>query len=365
MSDRPPYRVVLAGLVLALLFLFALAIGLAWAPDRPLNDLKARWAPPPSRFVELQGIQVHLRDEGAPGRGPPIVLLHGTSASLHTWQGWADALTPHYRVIRVDLPGFGLTGPFPHDDYHVERYVEFVVELLDHLSIPEAVIGGNSLGGQIAWQTAVDAPERVAGLVLVNAAGFPLAPESVPVGFRIARIPWLQPLMTRLLPRGMIESSLRNVYGDPARVTDALVDRYYELALRPGNRRALGLRLEQAAAPESPTEHLGSIRQPTLILWGGRDRLIPPATALKYQRAIDQSRLVVFAELGHVPHEEDPVATVAVVMRFLEEEVVSPWRGRQGQAAFYRQMAQADSKYTDEVQVTIATQCLDPVGAGG
>jgi len=316
-------RNILAGLALAALVLLPLAIGLAWAPDRPLGDLKERWAPPPSRFIELQGMQVHLRDEGIARHGPPLVLLHGTSASLHTWQGWVDALASDYRVIRVDLPGFGLTGPFPHDDYHVERYVEFLVALLDHLAVSEAVIGGNSFGGQIAWQTAVEAPERVAGLILVNAAGFPLAPESVPVGFRIARIPWLQPLMTRLLPRRMVESSVRNVYGDPSRVTHALVDRYYELALRAGNRRALGLRLEQASTPESPTERLDSIKQPTLILWGGRDRLIPPANALKFERAIDHSRRVIFEQLGHVPHEEDPAATVSVVIQFLDDQVLA------------------------------------------
>lgn len=324
MTRRPRYNKILAGSGLALLLLLAVAIGMAWAPDRTLSELKDRWAPPPSSFIELQGMQVHLRDEGMAGHGPPIVLLHGTSASLHTWEGWVNVLAPHYRIIRVDLPGFGLTGPFPHDDYHVERYVEFLVALLDHLSVPAAVIGGNSFGGQIAWQTAVDAPERVAGLILVNAAGFPLAPDSVPVGFRIARTPWLQPLMTRLLPKRMVESSVRDVYGDPSRVTDALVERYYELALREGNRRALALRLEQASGPESPTERLDSIVQPTLILWGGRDRLIPPGNALKFASAIEGSRLVIFDELGHVPHEEDAAATAAVVLQFLNEHRGEP-----------------------------------------
>jgi pimeloyl-ACP methyl ester carboxylesterase len=130
-------RHILAGAALAVLLLIALALALAWAPDRPVDDLKARWATPPSVFVPLQGMSVHLRDEGVAGDELPIVLLHGTSASLHTWDGWVDALAPTRRVIRVDLPGFGLTGPFPHDDYHVTRYVAFVLELLDSLEIPE------------------------------------------------------------------------------------------------------------------------------------------------------------------------------------------------------------------------------------
>jgi pimeloyl-ACP methyl ester carboxylesterase len=283
-----------------------------------LDDLKERWAAPPSVFEPLQGMSVHLRDEGTAGDGLPILLLHGTSASLHTWDGWVEALAPTRRVIRVDLPGFGLTGPFPHDDYHVTRYVDFVIALLDRLEIPRAIIAGNSFGGQLAWETAATAPERVAALILVDAAGYPNAPESIPIGFRIALTPALQPLMTRFLPRRMVEASLHDVYGDPARVTVELVDRYYDLALRAGNRRALGLRLEQAIHHEARAERIASLAQPTLILWGGRDRLIPSQNADRFARDIRGSRLVMFDGLGHVPHEEDPAATAAAVRSFLD-----------------------------------------------
>jgi pimeloyl-ACP methyl ester carboxylesterase len=311
-------RTLLTGAALAAILLIVLVLGLAWAPDRPLDDLKERWAAPPSVFEPLQGMSVHLRDEGTAGDGLPILLLHGTSASLHTWDGWVEALAPTRRVIRVDLPGFGLTGPFPHDDYHVTRYVDFVIALLDRLEIPRAIIAGNSFGGQLAWETAATAPERVAALILVDAAGYPNAPESIPIGFRIALTPALQPLMTRFLPRRMVEASLHDVYGDPARVTVELVDRYYDLALRAGNRRALGLRLEQAIHHEARAERIASLAQPTLILWGGRDRLIPSENAGRFARDIRGSRLVMFDGLGHVPHEEDPAATAAAVRSFLD-----------------------------------------------
>jgi pimeloyl-ACP methyl ester carboxylesterase len=311
-------RKLLTGAALAAILLIVLVLGLAWAPDRPVDDLKARWAVPPSLFEPLQGMSVHLRDEGAAGDALPILLLHGTSASLHTWDGWVGALAPTRRVIRVDLPGFGLTGPFPHDDYHVTRYVDFVIALLDRLEIPRAIIAGNSFGGQLAWETAAAAPERVAALILVDAAGYPNAPESIPIGFRIALTPSLQPLMTRFLPRRMVEASLYDVYGDPARVTVELVDRYYDLALRAGNRRALGLRLEQAIHHEARAEHISSLTQPTLILWGGRDRLIPRENADRFARDIRGSQLVIFDHLGHVPHEEDPAATAAAVQGFLD-----------------------------------------------
>jgi pimeloyl-ACP methyl ester carboxylesterase len=293
-------------------------VATSWAPDRTAGELSARWAGPPSVFLELEGLQVHLRDEGRHDDPTPIVLLHGTSASLHTWDGWVAALAPARRVVRVDLPGFGLTGPAPDGDYRIERYVEFVTALLDTLGIEHCVLAGNSFGGWIAWETALAAPGRVAALILVDSAGYPLESESVPVGFRIARIPLLNRLMEVTLPRGLVESSLRNTYGDPSRVTPKLVERYYEITLREGNRAALARRFADARSSPRIAE-LPQLQAPTLILWGGRDRLIPPAYGEQFRRDIPGSRLVVFPGLGHVPHEEHPETTVAAVRRFLAD----------------------------------------------
>ncbi|MGD9388174.1 MAG: alpha/beta hydrolase [Gammaproteobacteria bacterium] len=311
----------LGRLLFALLFIglatLLVALAAAWAPDRPVEELAARWAGSPSEFRPLQGMQVHLRDEGPADDPVPVLLLHGTSASLHTWDGWVAGLAGRERVIRVDLPGFGLTGPFPHDDYGIERYLEFIAALLDALQLDQVVIAGNSFGGQVAWEFAAAMPERVAALVLVDAAGYPFRPESIPLAFQLARFPALQPLIERLLPRHVIRASLRNVYGDPARVDDALVDRYYELALREGNRRALGLRFAHVMPTKERAARIRTLTQPTLILWGGRDRLIPPESASRFASDIAGSRLVVFDRLGHVPHEEAPEETLAVVEEFL------------------------------------------------
>ena len=304
--------------VLALVALAGAGVALTWAPDRPVEALKARWAPWPSRFIEVEGMSVHLRDEGPRTDGTPLVLLHGTSASLHTWEGWVDALKGERRVIRIDLPGFGLTGPAPDGDYHLARYSRFVGALLDDLGLKQVVLAGNSFGGQVAWKFAADAPDRVARLVLVDAAGYPYRPESVPLAFRMARIPVLEPLMTHTLPRSMVESSVRNVYGDPDRVTPELVDRYHGLALREGNRGALVQRFRQSPGGEF-TEQISRIKAPTLILWGGLDRLIPLENGQRFAREITGSQLVVFDALGHVPHEEDPITTVAAVKRFLAQ----------------------------------------------
>ncbi|MBP7132016.1 MAG: alpha/beta hydrolase [Aquabacterium sp.] len=307
-----------AGLLLALVALVGVGVALSWAPDRPVETLTGRWAPPPSQFVSIEGMQMHLRDEGPRTDPQPIVLLHGTSASLHTWDGWTEALKSGRRVIRMDLPGFGLTGPMPDGNYRLSRYVEVVIALLDQLEVSQVVLAGNSFGGNLAWKIAVDHPHRVSKLVLVDAAGYPFDPQSMPIGFKIAQIPALRPLMQNTLPRSMIESSVRNVYGDPSKVTQELIDRYHDLTLRAGNRGALVERFRQSPSGEF-TAQISQVRQPTLILWGGQDRLIPPDNAAKFGRDIAGSRVVMFDALGHVPHEEDPAATVAAVQRFLQE----------------------------------------------
>jgi pimeloyl-ACP methyl ester carboxylesterase len=292
-----------------------LAVASIWEPDRPVSQLTARWAPPPSQFVELQGLRVHLRDVGPRGDPVPVVLLHGTSASLHTWAGWVKALEGTHRVISLDLPGFGLTGPFPDGDARIARTLELLGALLEKLEVRRCVLAGNSYGGRLAWEFAVLHPEQVEKLVLVDASGYPRSSTSVPIGFRIAATPGLRTLAEVFLPRTLIEKSVRNVYGDPSRVTPELVDRYFELTLREGNRGALGRRMELPL--EGEVSKLKGLTMPTLIIWGGQDRLIPPENARRFDEDIPNSRLVMFDALGHVPQEEDPVVTAAEVEKFL------------------------------------------------
>lgn len=306
----------IVGVLLLACGVFALAGILAtWAPDRPVSALTARWAPPPSQFIAVDGMQVHVRDEGPRDDPTPIVLLHGTSASLHTWDGWVQALSVQRRIIRFDLPAFGLTGPHPNNDYSIAAYVRVVIGVADTLGVKHFVLAGNSLGGQIAWATALAQPQRVSQLVLVDAAGYPFEPASVPIGFRIARIPGLRVLMEHVLPRGVVDSSVRSVYGDTRKVTPELVDRYYALTLRTGNRQALAYRLEQPLSGDEA--RIKELKVPTLILWGAKDQLIPLDNAKRFAADIAGSKLVVFDELGHVPHEEDAQKTVEAVKAFL------------------------------------------------
>jgi pimeloyl-ACP methyl ester carboxylesterase len=296
-------------------------VAATWAPDLPVAELKAKYATAPSQFIDIEGLQVHVRDEGAKDSAlTPLLLIHGTGDSLFTWDGWVRELTapgnPPRRIVRMDLPAFGLTGPNAGNDYSFEVYVRFITKVMDKLGIQKAVLAGNSLGGHIAWRVASDAPQRVERLILVDATGYRLKPESVPLGFILASLPGAEYLMPYTLPRGMVEGSLKNVYGDPSRVKPETVDLFYDMTRREGNRKALVRRLQQGYNDDAAK--IAALKVPTLLIWGRKDRLVPLATSgERFAKDIAGSQLVVFDDLGHVPHEEGPVPTAAAVRDFL------------------------------------------------
>jgi pimeloyl-ACP methyl ester carboxylesterase len=306
---------VLLSILVVIVGLVTTLVGVNWASDRSVESLKPRWAPAQSKFLTIEGISVHLRDEGPRDDLHPIVLIHGTSASLHTWEGWVTILKGRHRVVSFDLPGFGLTGPFPDDDYRIEHYTRFVGDILDKLGVKHAVLVGNSSGGCIALQTALVRPDLADRLVLIASRGYPIDGKSLPIAWRIARAPILSSLATRITPRFIIDRGVVRAYGDPGKVTSDLVDRYYELTLRAGNRRALTLFFQQQQFTES--DRIKTIAIPTLILWGRLDRQAPLSDAARFHRDIAGSQLVVFDGLGHVPHEEDPAVSVKALEAFL------------------------------------------------
>lgn len=284
--------------------------------DRSVDELKPIYAGGPSDFVEIMGMEVHYRDEGNPLDSVPVVLIHGTGSSLHTFDAWTAALKEDRRVVRMDLPGFGLTGPFPDRNYSMEQYVDFVAEFLAARGIQRCILGGNSLGGQVAWNFTLEHPDRIAKLILIDAAGYPLKSTSVPLAFRIARTPLLKNILTFITPRFVVASSVKNVYADKSKVTEALIDRYFDLSLRSGNRQALVDRM-QMPFDSSMVEQIKTIDQPTLILWGAQDGLIPLESAYRFQKDLPNDTLVVLENSGHVPMEEDPEESLAGVLGFI------------------------------------------------
>jgi len=296
----------------------SLLVWAAWEPDRQLGQLLARWAPEPSTFLELDGMQVHVRDTGPREDPTPIVLLHGMASSLHSYEGWQTSLQDQRRVISVDLPGFGLTGPSPQGDYRIDAYTRFVLRLLDSLGVKRVVLVGNALGGEIAWQTAVLAPERVRKLVLIDSDGYPPAVLSMPAAFQMASMRGMRWVSERILPRAMVAVSVRSVFGNDEKVTSDKIDRYFELNLRVGNRRALFQRMDQAQFGAS-SALIRRVQQPTLVMWGERDEMISPDHGSLFCQDIPRCRLVTFPGLGHLPQEEDAERTLRALREFLTQ----------------------------------------------
>ena len=299
------------------LFLIALIAGMAfktYAPDKSLSELKADWAYDNSQFLTIDNMPVHYRINGT---GVPLVLIHGTGASLHTWEKWTNTLEKDFKVISLDMPAFGLTGPNETGKYSLAYYAQFLDTFLTQIGVDSCYVGGNSLGGAISWKYTTMYPNKVKKLILLDAGGYPPENEDdePPLAFQLAKSPiWSKVLLT-MTPRSLFESSMKEVYHDDDLVTDKLIDRYYELYLRAGNRQAFIDRVNNMEYT-NPAE-IKTITAPTLIQWGKTDEWIPLANAYKFQKDIVGSELVLYDNAGHLPMEEIPEESVRDARAFL------------------------------------------------
>lgn len=306
-------RKILIGAVIGIALVAAVAALVR--PDIPPEELKSRYAPPPSRFITVQGMEIHYRDEG---KGFPVVLIHGIASSLHTWEAWASVLDKRYRVVRMDLPGFGLTGPRADGDYRAESFALFMDEFLKELGIGKCHMAGHSMGGEIAWYYAVTRPGRVERLILIDAAGYPQENKITPLA--LARIPLANDILRRITPRFLIARSLKTVYGDPSKITEGLIDRHYYLMLRKGNRQAM-IDRTKASMESDYSAFIKKISLPVLILWGERDGWIPLEHGYRFNRDIPGSLFKKYPGAGHAPMEEMPAETVRDAVDFLANKV--------------------------------------------
>jgi len=286
----------------------------AWTPDRSRSELEKRYWDPSMRYIEVGGTSIRVRESGD-SHAPAIILLHGFGSSLETWEPWARSLSTRYRVVRFDFPGSGLSEPDRSGNYTDARNLELIEQLMDKIGLENATLIGNSMGGRIAWRFAAAFPDRVHKLVLISPDGF--ASPGFEYGKR-PHVPAALNLMKYFLPRILIRNYLATAYGDPSRLSDSVIDRYYDLLLAPGNRAALLSRMRQNIL-EEPSAILRQIGTPTLLLWGKKDRVIPFSNSADYVRALPHVRLVEFPDLGHVPHEEAPGESMKPVEQFLGE----------------------------------------------
>lgn len=279
--------------------------------DRPGEVLEKKYARPPSQFVEIKGTRVHYRDEG---RGPAMVLLHGIFASLHTWDGWVAALAGKNRLIRIDLPGWGLTGKAAFD-ISLPAYVAFLHDFLEALGIEKMTLTGNSFGGMVAWNYAIQYPAQVEKLILIDAAGYP---GKMPTAVGLISLPGISFFAGRISPRFIFDMSVRQTYGNPQKVTREILDRYHEIAFYPASRRQhVEILLMILAAMESDWPNIQKVTAPTLIMWGAKDSWISPQSSHRFKSDIRQSELIIYEDAGHIPMEEIPKETARDADRFI------------------------------------------------
>lgn len=301
--------------------LLALSFGIGGcASDLPIATAEQQYTSPASQFVQLSdGVRLHMRDEG-PRDAPVIILAHGSNASLHTWEPWVGSLKGKWRVVSFDFPAHGLTGPSTSGVYNGANYVRVVDELATHLKIDRFVLGGNSMGGAVAWRYALAHPTKVAGLVLVDAAGYPReSGGKAPLVFRLARAPVVGEAFSMITNRSMLATNLKQVIVDDTLVTPIMVERYYDLLMRKGNRGATLARLR--AGPDDPEAYksIPTITAPTLVLWGEQDPWIPLVDATRFATEIKGANKISYANTGHLPQEERPVETAMAVDAFLSQ----------------------------------------------
>jgi len=304
----------LLGSVMVLLIVLGIVF---YQKDQSPEEVYKKYALVSSQQIAIGGVQLHYSDEGNRLDSTPLLLIHGTSSSLRTWDGVTAQLKSQYRIIRFDLPGFGLTGPNPNRDYSTSYYNQVIDSFLTALHVSRVIIVGNSLGGLIATQYAIYQPAKVRGLVLVDAAGLPPAKKTTgAIGFKLAQMPVINRLLTIITPRELVKKSLQDAYGDTEKVTDSLTTQYFDMLTREGNRQALIDRMRQGWQV-TDSNFLTKVEAPTLIVWGSKDRLIPVENAELFQQKIKNSQVHIWDNLGHVPMEEDPVAFSDILRKWV------------------------------------------------
>lgn len=301
---------------LILIVLLFLGLHAGYYADIPVEDLKTIYANNESQFIEIDGMDVHYRDEGA---GDIIVLIHGTASSLHTWDKWVEELKGSYRVIRLDMPAFGLTGANANGDYTIKSYTSFLNTFLKELSVESFYLAGNSLGGNIAWNYAVDYPEQIKKLVLINSSGLPTN-KAQPWIFKMAKTPIVSSLFLSITPRFVVKKNLEQVYHDDSKVTEALVTRFHDMSLRTGNRQAFidRARTDFKLGNSVNYARLKNVKSETLIIWGEDDEWISLNNGKQMDSLIPNSNLSIIKNSGHVPMEENPSQSATIMTNFLK-----------------------------------------------
>lgn len=283
-----------------------------------MKNLRLKYINKNSKFIEIEGTnhhcRLHYRDEG---QGPVLFLLHGVCASLHTWDAWVDALKPYYRVIRIDIPGFGFSSPLEEGHYDFEVAVEIMEAFVSKLGIAHFFLAGNSIGGLISWKYALKYPERVKKLILIDSVGHN---QDLPWIVSFASHPVVRPIARRVMPRFFFEMAARQVFGDHSKLTDKIKDRYFELSLPYENKKAyvdfFSVMRKLCHSDELPAG-MNEIKTPLLVMWGTKDRWVPLKYFHLWKQNFPDGTFKTYEGAGHTPMEEMPTQTADDAHAFL------------------------------------------------
>ncbi len=321
-------RFILRGLgLLVVLGVLWVGYALVTQRDNPAAELEARYGGPPSKFITVNGVRMHYRDEGS---GPVVLLLHANFSNLLDWEPWVATLSDRYRVVRFDMTSHGLTGPDPTGDYTLARTLQLTEGFIDALGLQKLTIAGTSLGGTIAIHYTARHPERVERLVL-------LSPGSLEGKERRARggVPKAGYVLKYILPRALPRFMLSSGFGDPAKLPESLVDRWYDLWLREGQREAQLDRLSQYKAGDIEGL-IRSLRVPVLLLWGELNTTAAFSQSFTFRELLAGTpalKFIAYPGLGHMALQEDGARLGRDMRAWLDAPVVADAGGAIAAAA--------------------------------
>ncbi|MFT6154480.1 MAG: pimeloyl-ACP methyl ester carboxylesterase [Bermanella sp.] len=289
----------------------------------PYSELAKKYTNESSQYMDINGLTVHYRVEG---EGPPLLLLHGVSSSLHTWDAWVDQLKDNYQVIRLDMPGFGLTGPDVDPSSHSEK-ADYMVNVLntftEKLGLQRFFLVGNSLGGYYAWNYAAKYPLKVYKMILMSATGYP---QDMPFWLGLASFPVINWISPHMMPRYLVNKTIYSAYENEDLVTDEVKERYFDMLQRRGNRQSYVRHFVNMRHMTDDTvgEQLQDVVVPTLLMWGAEDKWIPLHVMRNFHRDLPYSDYLVYEGVGHLPMEEVPVQSARDANNFFMAELRKP-----------------------------------------
>ncbi|MBQ4832583.1 alpha/beta hydrolase [Pseudoalteromonas sp. MMG010] len=303
-------------IIVFVLFLYS------YAPEIDSKQLIQKWQTSDSKFIDINGLKVHYHDQGNDD-SDVLIMLHGLSASSYTWENLNQYLANDYRIISLDLPGFGLTGPWPNSqDYRTLHYQQFVELFIKKLGLKRYSLVGNSFGGEIAWRIAKHNPLHVNKLILINATCRPAPYSKRLLAWQIAAIPIPTVILRNILPKFIIKLSLQKGLAQKNKVTSAMINNYDHMTRRKGNREALVLLLKQYQFHAS-TFSKEKLITPTYILWGDKDNIIPFEFCNEFAIHSECHHIKKMKGLGHIPQEENPQTMAKYLKSFLKHEIIN------------------------------------------